>query len=182
MGPGVYKEAVVVAGDDYVIEGAGLSTIIDGTTVGTAMTSAGDYNQFVNLTFRSTAGAGNDYHGFNTTGDYNKITGCNVINADSDGFVNGAGYWNQYLNCYVATCDRNCFASYQTGVSFVACTATAGSPINLSSGSTFMVVGCRVLSGGTGITTTQSGGLFVGNLTDGSQTLNSNTAAGNHVY
>ena len=179
---GLYKEVVVITANDYRIEGAGASTIIDGTTVGHAVLVNGDYNHISNLALRTTAGAGNDYHGLSTAGDYNKISECNVINADSDGFVNGAGYWNQYLNCYVATCDRNCFASYQTGVSFVACTATAGAPINLSAGSNFSVVGCRVLSGGTGITTGQSGGLFVGNLTDGSQNLNSNTAAGNHVY
>jgi len=180
IGPGLYKEAVVVAGDDYVIEGAGLSTIIDGTTVGTAMTSAGDYNQFVNLTFRSTAGGGNDYHGFNTTGDYNKITGCHVLNADSDAFVNGAGVWVQFINCSVSTADRDAFASYAQGTAFVACMAQAKN-ISLLGAGQMLVVGCRALNN-YGITTNQSGGLFAGNLTDGTQTLNSNTAAGNYQF
>lgn len=96
VGPGTFYENVTIDKDDFMLQGAGYDTLIDGGTTGDAISGSGS-----NLTItgvRVTTNVSNGGFGIHITNNNCSIEGCFATDTGDDGFAIEGDYCS-IINC-----------------------------------------------------------------------------------
>lgn len=172
--PGTYDRFTANVAELFIM-GSGKTTIIDGATLGHAITVSAAYVNICNLAAKTTAGSGNSYDAINSTGDDLFLDNIVVIGSDAQGIVI-SGDRTSIRNCQVLGADSTalsvaCAFCDITNNVFV---SPVGVGIVLDSNSADNVVsGNKVTAPGAG-----ADGIWLRNISG----INDNVIIGNVVY
>lgn len=130
IGPGTFNEAVTIDTAGLTVQGSGYDTLIDGGTIGTAVTVSENDVTIKNLSVRTTGGSGNGFDGFEQTDQVgNSYINCRVVDSDLFGiFITGSGSGsdNKVISCTVESSDASGVRAESVRTTVYNCTFEGG--------------------------------------------------------